>query len=246
LLTKHLFKDLKINPTFKALIPPLSEEEKMQLEENLLENGIREAISIWGDVIIDGHNRYDIAQKHNLPYYTESYKFNSESDVIIWIIKNQFGRRNLTAYDRSALALRLKPVISEQAKEKQTESGGAVRQKSDKPVIDTKKVLAEMAGVSHDTIAKVERIEQSATPEILNRLKRGEISINKAYQDVRSQEKPEQSENKNPKPKPSTVSYKIKSEIFLKYFDDAMTQEEIGTIIEIALEEYFKKQGGNV
>ncbi len=60
-------------------------------------------------------------------------------------------------YVRAELALRLKPVIAEKAKEKQSEAGGAVRQKSDKAAIDTKKEIAKAAGVSHDTIYKVEK-----------------------------------------------------------------------------------------
>ena len=63
------------------------------------------------------------------------------------------------------MTLKLKPIIAEQAKEKQAEAGGAVRQKSDKAVVDTKKELAKAAGVSHDTIHKVEVIEKKATPQ---------------------------------------------------------------------------------
>ena len=84
----------------------------------------------------------------------------------IWIIQNQLGRRNLSAYDRSILALKLKPVIAAKAKEKQIESGGAVPQKSAKPPIETRAEIAKAAGVSHDTIAKVEKIEAQASPEI--------------------------------------------------------------------------------
>lgn len=88
--------------------------------------------------------------------------------AIEWIILNQFGRRNLPAHERARLALRLKPVIAEKAKENQysgvnqyTES---LSQNSVKPSarIDTQKELAKIAGVSHDTIAKVEKIEKSA------------------------------------------------------------------------------------
>lgn len=48
------------------------------------------------------------------------------------------------------LALRLKPIIQEKAKENQIKSGGAVRQKSAQPV-KTRDELAKLAGVSHDT-----------------------------------------------------------------------------------------------
>ncbi len=90
----------------------------------------------------------------NLISLTKRIEFKSREDAKQWIILNQFGRRNLSAYDRSLLALKLKPLIAEKAKAKQSEAGGAVRQKSDKAVIDTKKELAKIAGVSHDTIIK--------------------------------------------------------------------------------------------
>lgn len=193
--TEPIMQMLKINPVFKALIPPLSSEEYMHLEQNLIKDGIREAISVWGEIIIDGHNRYEIAQKNGLSYSIISYKFENESDVIVWIINNQFGRRNLTAYDRCVLALRLKPVISEKAKEQQLRrSAGSVSQNSVKQTpIDTQRELAEIAGVSHDTISKVEKIEQAATPEVISQLKRGDISINKAYQDIKKQKKRDES-----------------------------------------------------
>ena len=189
--TEPAMQTLKINPVFKALIPPLSSEEYMQLEQNLIKDGIREAISVWGETIIDGHNRYEIAQKNRLSYSIKNYEFENESDVIVWIINNQFGRRNLTAYDRSVLALRLKPVISEKAKEQQLRKPAeSVSQNSVKQTpIDTQRELAEIAGVSHDTISKVEKIEQAATPEVISQLKRGDISIHKAYQDIKKQQK---------------------------------------------------------
>ena len=96
------------------------------------------------------------------------------------MINNQFGRRNLSNYQRSVLALELESVFSDRAKEKQQEAGGAVRQKSDKAVIDTKKELAKVANVSHDTIAKVKKIVAVASEEVKEQLNNGEIRINEA------------------------------------------------------------------
>ena len=96
------------------------------------------------------------------------------------MINNQFGRRNLSNYQRSVLALEMENVFSEKAKEKQKEAGGAVRQISDKAVIDTKKELANVAKVSHDTIAKVKVIQQKATEEVKEKLSSGNLSINEA------------------------------------------------------------------
>ena len=51
-------------------------------------------------------------------------------------------------------------MIREKAKEKQIASGGAVCQKSEKPVCHTDEELAKTAGVSRDTIRKVETIKK--------------------------------------------------------------------------------------
>ena len=151
--------------------------------KRILKDGCRTGIVLWGDILIDGHNRYEIC----------TLDFSSRDDVVIWIIKNQFGRRNLPAYERAKLALRLKPVIAEKAKEQQLSTlkqGNTVPQISAKrgTPIETREELAKVAGVSHDTIAKVEKIEQKATPEIKTQLQTGEISINQAYKTVKKEE----------------------------------------------------------
>ena len=119
-------------------------------------------------------------------------QFADRNDALLWIIKNQLGRRNLSAYDRSILALRLKPVIAAKAKENmlatQNNNAASACQKSDK-LVDTKKELAKTAGVSHDTIAKVEKIEAEATPEIKAALRTGDLSINAAYDEIKRAEK---------------------------------------------------------
>lgn len=176
--------NVTIDKEFRTLIPPLSEEEFNLLESNCIENGIQDSLKTWNGILIDGHNRYEIAQKHGLGFETEEMEFSGRTDVKLWIIKNQLGRRNLSAYDRSVLALKLKPVIAEKAKEQQ----GArtdICQKSDKSSIDTKKELAKVAGVSHDTIHKVETIENSGNEEVKQAVRNKEMSIDKAYRDVK-------------------------------------------------------------
>jgi site-specific DNA-methyltransferase (adenine-specific) len=181
-----------INQEFKNLIPPLSEDEYNQLEQNCIAEGIRDSLVTWQGTLIDGHNRYEIATKHNLPYKTIEKEFDNENEVIEWIIYNQFGRRNLSNYQRSLLALKLKPMFEEKAKGKQlsTLKQNTVSQISDeREEINTKKELAKIAGVSHDTIAKVQKIEQEAAPEVKQKLLIGEMTINKAYKDIKTNEK---------------------------------------------------------
>ena len=180
---------MKIDVEFQSLIPPLTYEEKKMLEESILSEGCRDAIVVWNDTIIDGHNRYEICTKHGIPFETVNREFESRNEVIEWIIKNQFGRRNLPLHERARLALRLKPVIAEKAKEKQAEYHGnqyksGLSQNSvevQKP-IDTQKEIAKAAGVSHDTIAKVEKIEEFAPAPVVQASRKGDISVNAAYQ----------------------------------------------------------------
>ena len=183
--------EIKIKEEFKKLIPPLTNEEYKQLEDNCLEEGIREKIILWKNYIIDGHNRYKIANQWNLEIQTESKSFSSEEAVKEWMILNQFGRRNLSNYQRSVLALQLEDVFRAKAKEKQKEAGGAVPQISAKAPIETRKELSKVAAVSHDTIAKVKKIQEKAPEEIKAKLSTGEVSINAAYKEIKKEEKKE-------------------------------------------------------
>ena len=181
---------LNIDSEFKEIIPALSSEEFEQLEKNILAEGIREPILLWQNTIIDGHNRYKIAQKHNLEYETNTKEFKDKSNVIEWMILNQFGRRNLSSYQRSVLAIRLRPLIEVKAKEKQIRKPDFVNLISDeqKP-INTNKELSKIAGVGHDTIAKVQKIEEKAPEEVKEKLRANELTINQAYQQVKKIEK---------------------------------------------------------
>ena len=66
---------MKIDDEFNALIPSLTEEEKKELRQSIESDGIRDALVVWGDILIDGHNRYEIAQELNIEYKTISKEF---------------------------------------------------------------------------------------------------------------------------------------------------------------------------
>ena len=96
---------LHIDPEFKAQIPPLTEDERKQLEENILADGeILSPILVWNDTIVDGHNRYEILQSHpEIPYNVRSLYLETREQVLAWICKNQLGRRNLTPEQKKFL-----------------------------------------------------------------------------------------------------------------------------------------------
>lgn len=96
---------LKIDPEFQGKIPPLTFEELNQLEANILRDGrIINPIIVWQGLIVDGHNRYTIAKKHpEIPFTVHEKEFASRYEAIIWICKNQLGRRNLTPEQKKFL-----------------------------------------------------------------------------------------------------------------------------------------------
>ena len=92
--------DLTINPEFRNLIPPISREELQELEQSILSEGCRDAIVVWNDTILDGHNRYEICNRHQIGFRTIGKEFRSKKEAKIWIIRNQLARRNLSLYER--------------------------------------------------------------------------------------------------------------------------------------------------
>ena len=97
--------DLKIDPEFSEKIPPLTPEELEQLEANILEEGaVINPLIVWNGVIVDGHNRYRILQKHpEITFHVYEKEFSDRYEVIAWICKNQLGRRNLTESQKKYL-----------------------------------------------------------------------------------------------------------------------------------------------
>jgi len=179
--------NLIIDPEFKKLIELLMHDEYEGLEKNIVANGCMDSIKTWNDTIIDGHNRYEICQKHNIPFEIKELKFRSRNDAKKWIILNQFDRRNISAWQRGQMAIELKAIFSAKARENQGRRTD-ICQNSDKSIqpIDTKKELAKIAGVSHDTIARVEKIRSEGTPKQIERLQTREASINEVYNEIQN------------------------------------------------------------
>ncbi len=176
---------IRIDKEFESLIPPLSDDEFRQLEENCVKEGIRDALVVWkvpnGDqILVDGHNRWKISAKHGgIPFQIKEMKFDLREDAIAWIIRNQFGRRNLSLFDRAELALKLKPIIAKEAKKRQnlglkSDEGGR-----------TDEALGKIAGVGKDTIRKVDTIVNSDREDIKKAVKSGDISINQGYREIK-------------------------------------------------------------
>ena len=185
-------------------------EHEFETLSNELDKWITESEECWvckdcdytkniheiNSILMDGHNRYEICAKNNIGFDV-SYKYFTDSGAAkLWMIRNQFGRRNLSSFQRASLALEMKPMLAELAKVNCSLGGGDQKsgsQKSANPInpTETRKELAKEAGVSHDTISKVEKILAFADDETKQKLKNGDagLSINKVHADIKKAER---------------------------------------------------------
>ncbi|AHB06133.1 MULTISPECIES: ParB N-terminal domain-containing protein [Pandoraea] len=194
---------VQINQELKAYIDPLTPDEYASLEQSLLAEGCRDALVLWGDVLVDGHNRYEICRKHNIEFRTvQNRSFKSMDDVRLWMIDNHLGRRSVSDYQRGVLALRKKTILearagatagapadpdTPQAAAPGPQGDGGGSDSGNTPVPGhahtmalTRAALARAARLSSNTLGQIEQIHNAAAPELVDAVKRGEVSINAA------------------------------------------------------------------
>lgn len=179
---------IKISEELRAYIDPLTPDEYAALESSLLAEGCRDALVLWGDLLVDGHNRHGICQKHGIPFTTVQNKnFKSMEDVHLWMIDNHLGRRSVSDFQRGVLALRKKEILSSrQAQEnanvsaESVQAESATRTDASPPLTLTREAIARAARVSSTTLGQIEKIQKTAAPELVSAVKTGVISINAA------------------------------------------------------------------
>ena len=114
-----------INPAFQALIPPLQPEELARLEAEILADGCRDPLVTWKGVLVDGHNRMAICQKHGKFFEVVEKSFADELDAMIWIRQHQIGRRNLSDDQRAMNAAGLAELEAQRSKRDRAKAGRA-------------------------------------------------------------------------------------------------------------------------
>ena len=184
-----------ILPEMAELLPPLSAEQSAALEEDLLRNGCYAPIIVNEDmVIVDGHNRQALCEKHGLPYTMAVFSFEDLLEAKQWALDTQKGRRNLEKWELGKIALKLKPEIEAKARANQgtrTDLSATLPESSD--TVDTRKELAEAVGLGERTMGKVMQIDEHAPVPVKEALDKKELSINQGYNLTRQlQEVPEE------------------------------------------------------
>jgi hypothetical protein len=178
---------ITINETLRAYIDPLTANEYAALERSLLAEGCRDALVLWGEVLIDGHNRYAICRQHDIGFKTvHNDSFASIEDVQLWMIDNHLARRSVSDFQRGVLALRKKEIVTARARVpdlSQLDAAEAAAADAPAPAVkplQTRQDTARIAGISSNTIGQIEKIQKTAAPELVQAVRAGTISINAA------------------------------------------------------------------
>ena len=178
-------------PEMAELLPPLSEEQLGALETDLLKNGCYTSIIVTEDlVVIDGHNRKSLCDKHGLPYQMLVFAFYDLLEAKQWALDTQKGRRNLDKWELGKIALKLKPEIEARAKANQSAAGGDKTDKgsllmnSPKAVapVNTRREMAQAVGIGEQTMGRIAQIDEHAPAAVKEALDKKELSINQGYQ----------------------------------------------------------------
>lgn len=174
-------EDLKIDEDFKNLLPDLTSEEYTDLEKQILRDGVLSPIVIWNGTIIDGHNRYAICKAHRMTEVPAlEIEFSSKSEAMLWILSNQFARRNLKKSEAVRAYQVYEAEVAREA-EARMKSGkkdpganlhqGSQTEKQRNP--KTAEVIAKKLGVSERTYRDMKLITEKGTSEQVQRMDEG-------------------------------------------------------------------------
>ncbi|ACB34757.1 conserved hypothetical protein [Leptothrix cholodnii SP-6] len=193
--------NIVVNAELQAYIDPLTAEELEALERSLLAEGCRDALVLWGDVLVDGHNRHRLCLKHGLPFRTvQNPRFKSLEDVHLWMIDQHLGRRSVSNFQRGLLALRKSEIVAgqrarafapqpaEPARDEPAPPAAAETAPPPTPAatspaperMDSREAIAKAARLSSNQVVMIERIRKQAAPEVVAAVRAGTISINAA------------------------------------------------------------------
>ena len=198
-MEKQLYQ-LQIDPELEKIAPDLTESELNILIDGILEMGCISPLIVWGETIVDGHNRYRICHENNIPFGIEQIEFADKTQAKLWIVENQLGRRNLTPFQRCEMVLPLEDELKEEGRKNMAEGSGKTKGLSKLTNLNTRKTLAKMAGVADGTIYKVRKLINEADEETLGKLRTGKIKIHSAYMKLQNTEESENNESLVAKP----------------------------------------------
>ena len=203
-------KELKINPRFEKFSPKKKQDEINELRKSLKEKGyIGSPILTWHGFIVDGHNRYKMCKELGITIDLEKNveeidlgDFAEEIDAMDWMLTHQLSSKNLSVGEKLAMTDEFKKEVALENKKKKSKAIVESNKTRNSNTLQlecnelqkersetwTDNQTAKKAGVGVGTVARYNRVMNSDDEELKTKVKTGEVTVNKAYEEVRKRE----------------------------------------------------------
>lgn len=158
------------------------ETEIQNIANNMAERGFDPAHPIilayskehpeLNDINADGHTRYKAAIRAGLSKVAIIYKeFADREELLKFVYEQQLLRRNLSEGEIFNAWAALNRLTNEDGKKAKSDSE-----------------IAEELQISRRQVSKMKEVEKKASPEVLESIKAGELTVNKAYTQIKQKE----------------------------------------------------------
>ena len=141
-------------------------------------------------------------------------EFTDRDEVLLWMLHNQLGRRNLNDFQRIEMVRKCEGAVKAQAKERQRGGQGGILLREILPEANfgerATDALGAMAGVSRKTYEHATVILDTAPEEVIQATRKDELSINAAYEVTKLPEEKQQEVSRriSQGEKPKDVEYR--------------------------------------
>lgn len=172
-----------IDPEFESLIPENTPDALCLLEEDLKKHGCREPLVVWKGILLDGHHRKAICDRHGIHYDIVELDLPNREAAKLWVIENQLGRRNLSERERTMLAAERVLLLTGALQAAQADSprdGKGRKASSGAPRGRTRDMAARDLSISPRSIQSAITILRGGAPELVTEAKAGRLAISAA------------------------------------------------------------------
>lgn len=185
---------------YAALFPMATEAELQEMAQDIKQRGLLNAIITLDGKILDGRNRARACEIAGVPARYQKYTGTDPlADVVSW----NLHRRQLTTSQRAVVAVAIKPMFEERAKARMSAGGGdkkSGKANSPDPIVDrgeAREQAAKAVNVGGRIVQDAEHVKEHA-PDLYEKVKAGEITVNKAKQEVKEREEKEEAKEAAP------------------------------------------------
>lgn len=163
----RLLSQITIHPVAEVF-PPMTDREFTELKKDIEQNGQLQSIWLFKEQIIDGRNRFKACQELGIePRFTEW--FGESEDLTKFVVGLNLHRRHLNESQRAMVAAKLANL----------ENGHRATFANLQSTV-TQSDAAEMLQVSPRSVADAKAVQSQGSPELIEKVEKGEIAVSTA------------------------------------------------------------------